>query len=271
MVQNTLVIDTYQHTLTGQALDESGIASVTVNGQRATVDKQGYFSAALSLHAGKNPVKITATDMFNNRADKTVALDYQPQSPQPIVQPQFPQPVVIKANKPRLTTGDYYALVIGINRYPHLTDLDSAVNDAQAVAKVLKNHYGFTVTTLLNQQATRQGIVSAFNQFNRKLGKTDNFLVYYAGHGYYEDDTQTAYWMPTDAKNNEDTQWIISSRITSYLKRNKARNILIVSDSCYSGTFAARSNAVKLQSKQGKNRHKALQKILDRQARILIG
>jgi len=29
LVQNTLVIDTYQHTLTGQALDESGIASLS--------------------------------------------------------------------------------------------------------------------------------------------------------------------------------------------------------------------------------------------------
>src|ERR1700741_4575570 len=55
-----------------------------------------------------------------------------------------------------LTNGKYYALVIGINDYkPPLARLKTAVNDARSVGNLLQQRFGFEVTYLLDQQATR--------------------------------------------------------------------------------------------------------------------
>jgi hypothetical protein len=51
LIRDELVIDT--HTLRGQAIDKSGVASVTVNGQAASLDKHGYFTFELQVELGK--------------------------------------------------------------------------------------------------------------------------------------------------------------------------------------------------------------------------
>src|SRR5688572_10659447 len=50
--------------------------------------------------------------------------------------------------------GGYHALVIGNNAYVSLPRLKTAEVDAQDVAALLKEHYGFDTTLLIN--ATRQ-------------------------------------------------------------------------------------------------------------------
>ena len=55
---------------------------------------------------------------------------------------------VAKASIPKVDYGDYYALVIGNNRYAHLPDLRTAVNDARNVADFLKADSGLVVTLL---------------------------------------------------------------------------------------------------------------------------
>ena len=61
---------------------------------------------------------------------------------------------------PTIEFGRYHALVIGINDYQHLRNLTTAVGDADAVATLLEDKYGFQVTKLIN--ATRRDIADAF-------------------------------------------------------------------------------------------------------------
>ena len=248
--ETTLIQD--NHILSGQAIDESGIATITINGQKTRFNPQGHFSTELQLQVGNNEIKITAIDKHNNTAHKTITLaraePYQP-----------------------IFTGNYYALVIGINHYQHLTDLDTAVNDAQAVARILTNNYGFKVALLLNQQATRSGINQALNKLNRKISANDQLLIYYAGHGQYNKAADKAYWLPTDASLEDDTEWLIADRITSKIKANPAKQILLVSDSCYSGTLTRNRTRNLKRLKSNKEQHQRyLQKMLARSARILI-
>jgi hypothetical protein len=164
--------------------------------------------------------------------------------------------------------GEYYALVIGINSYQHVSKLHTAVDDAREVAKVLNELYGFSVTMLLNQQATRDGIMSAFNQLSKILTEKDHLLIYYAGHGYYDKSGEASFWLPVNGKENEDTKWINSASITTHLRRNKATNILVVADSCYSGTLT-RSNNINLDSIPAERR-RYLKKMLEKKSRVLI-
>jgi hypothetical protein len=131
--------------------------------------------------------------------------------------------------------GRYYALVIGNDVYADLPRLRTAVADARVVASLLEDDYGFTVTRLENADRTK--IVSALNGYRSTLGAGDNLLIFYAGHGWFDEEAQQGYWLPVDAVLGDPTNWVSNATITDMLRAIPARHVLIVADSCYSGTL----------------------------------
>lgn len=134
-----------------------------------------------------------------------------------------------------LQPGRYYALVIGNNKYQSLPKLKTAEADAAEVEAVLKSFYGFQTRLLLN--ATRQQIIAALAAYRRELSAESNLLIYYAGHGLNDREVDKAYWLPVDASKEDAANWISADDITTTIKAIPARHVLIVSDSCYSGTL----------------------------------
>ena len=130
-------------------------------------------------------------------------------------------------------SGHFFALVIGINNYQHLPKLSTAVQDAQALAGVLRDRYGFQTTVLVD--ATRDQITKAMNEYRHNLDEDASLLIYYAGHGIYDKDADKAYWLPVDAERDDNSHWIMADDITTEVKVIPARHVLIISDSCYSG------------------------------------
>ena len=142
--------------------------------------------------------------------------------------------LLAQPSAPRMETK--VALVIGNDRYLYVPPLQTAINDARSVQSVLQGRYGFETTLLLN--ATRSQIVSALNAYRRDLGAESSLLIYYAGHGFYDRAVDKAYWWPVDARENDNTNWISADDITTNIKGIASRHVLIVSDSCYSGTLS---------------------------------
>lgn len=136
----------------------------------------------------------------------------------------------------QLAAGRYYALVIGNNAYNKtIRRLKTAEDDAREIENVLRNNYGFQTKLLLN--GTRQQIISALITYRRELDADANLLIYYAGHGYLDREADKAYWLPVDASFDDNSNWISSDDITTSTKTIPAKHVLIVSDSCYSGTI----------------------------------
>jgi formylglycine-generating enzyme required for sulfatase activity len=131
--------------------------------------------------------------------------------------------------------GRYHALVIGNQQYRALPSLKTPAVDATAVADLLRKDYGFTVRLLVN--ATRVQMVDALADLRGKLGERDNLLIYYAGHGYLDREADRGYWMAVDADPNSPANWVSNADITDALRAMKAKHVLIVADSCYSGTL----------------------------------
>ncbi len=131
--------------------------------------------------------------------------------------------------------GRYHALVIGNNDYAHLPKLKTAVSDAAATAELLRGKYGFEVTLLLN--AKRERILEEVNRLRAELTNKDRLLIYYAGHGEFDRETDTGYWLPVDAKPQDDTKWIANDSLTRHLRAMTAHHVLVVADSCFSGTL----------------------------------
>ncbi|MBF0535562.1 MAG: caspase family protein [Nitrospirae bacterium] len=197
---------------------KSAIALVYINGAEASMEKEGEFYSTVLLKQGQSEIEITAVDLDRNKTIKTVK--------------------IIKEDKlPFELKGRYFALIIGINKYKNIPGLTTAVGDAKKVAEVLKDKYGFEVKTMLDENATKDNIIDEINMYREKLSADDKFLVYYAGHGYFEKGNQKGYWLPVDAVDSRTTKWILVDEITSELNLIRAKQILIVADSCYSGTF----------------------------------
>jgi uncharacterized caspase-like protein len=133
--------------------------------------------------------------------------------------------------------GPYFALVIGIDDYQNLEKLKTAAGDAKAVAEVLHEVYGFQTQLLLNGAATRDEILKELYEYRKTLDKDANLLIYYAGHGYNDREAGKTYWLPVDAGREDNSRWIQSDNITADLKAIQARHILVISDSCYSGSM----------------------------------
>lgn len=95
-------------------------------------------------------------------------------------------------------SGTYYALVIGNDDYRYLPKLKTAVADANAIAQLLRERYGFTTNVLLD--SSRNRILTALNEYRRILAEDSPLLIYYAGHGHHDPDTDKAYWLPVTAQ-----------------------------------------------------------------------
>ncbi len=131
--------------------------------------------------------------------------------------------------------GRYHALVIGNNDYRNLSKLGTAVNDAKAVGSLLEQAYGFEVTYLIN--AGRKQIIDALSRMRRGLTIKDNLIIYYAGHGWLDKEAGRGYWLPIDSERNSPANWISTGDISDTLKAMAAKHVMVVADSCYSGTL----------------------------------
>jgi peptidoglycan hydrolase-like protein with peptidoglycan-binding domain len=149
--------------------------------------------------------------------------------------PATPQAPTIPPELAALDFGRYHAIVIGNNDYRKLPRLKTAVADAKAVAAMLEQDYGFTVSLLLD--ATEEAVIGEMNRMRRTLTPQDNLLIYYAGHGWYDEEADRGYWLPVDAAADNQSSWISNADITDMLKAMKAKHVLVVADSCFSGTL----------------------------------
>lgn len=230
--------------LRGRVEDQSNIVELTVAGQRLPVGRDGSFTVRRGVPPGKTELQITAVDEWGNIAQQSVKVTRQSISR---VATNTAEPL-----KPRITEtftdidfGRYHALVIGNNDYRTLPDLDSAVADADAVSEMLERDYGFRVTKI--RDATRSNILGRLAKYRATLKPDDNLLIYYAGHGILDKETQTGYWLPTDAEATNPSNWISTSDVTTMLRGLRSQHVLVVADSCYSGTLV-RAATVRLKS-----------------------
>jgi hypothetical protein len=146
--------------------------------------------------------------------------------------------------------GNYHALLIYVDNYSRLDRLKTPKNDVESIAKVLKNRYGFRDTTIISNPKNRDELVTILDNLSKKMRERDNLLIYYAGHGTYFKKSDTGFWLLKDAHKENRTGWIsLNEAINFTLNNMKAKHVLVLSDSCYSGAIV-RDAEVSLNSNQ---------------------
>ncbi len=154
--------------------------------------------------------------------------------------------IVSELNHASVGIGTYYALLVGINDYqdPEIPDLETAVNDVNAMAGLLKEKYGFKVELLINGKATKDKIYNALRRIVGMAKPEDSVLIYYAGHGGHDKIVGEGYWVPCDAKHGEPVSYFDNVQTQKFIARMKERHVLLISDSCYSGTLFGKARAL---------------------------
>jgi len=220
------------HDLVGRVTQPQAIAQVTVNNQPVTLSPNGTFKAKVNVPAGGASVQVVAVGKSGGRMGMDFNLIAQAGGGSDAAAGASGGVGDIPAN---LHVGNGYAVIIGNDDYQdsNYPTLQSARSDATAVSQVLKARYGYQTTLLLD--ASRLEILTALNTMREKLGPDDNLLIYYAGHGELK--AQQGYWIPVDAKGSTASTWISNGAISDILTTIKARHVLVVADSCYSGTM----------------------------------
>lgn len=132
--------------------------------------------------------------------------------------------------------GKFYFLGIGINEYKYHDNLSTPVNDVTKLKELLINQYQFkeeNVECLFNDKAKIFRIRQLLYEFNNRIEEEDSLVVYFAGHGTL-DLQKDGFWIPSDANKEEYAKYIEYDSIKSFLKKSRAKHILLLSDSCFS-------------------------------------
>jgi len=132
-----------------------------------------------------------------------------------------------------------HAFIIGINEYLHLSNLRTAVNDANKLAEVLEKEQKFKIyPPLLN--AKRSDIQQLFEKtMPGVVEKDDRCLLYFAGHGIAEDseDIPEGYIIPVDAIRDKVASYYSMKDLYAAIKNLKCRHFLLILDCCFSGAI----------------------------------
>jgi hypothetical protein len=211
--------------LKGAAIDETGIFSLKLNGSQVQLSNGNEFNLPIKLAMGENQFVIEATDVNDMSTVKKFT--------------------IIREDETALDLDiDYssknYLLVFGIDQYAVWPKLNNAVSDAIAIAEVLKKKYNFkaeNTRVLFNEQATKQAMIDEFKNIIEKIGPNDHLLIYFSGHGFYDQVLNEGYWIPQDAKRDVDADYLPNSYLVKMLKQISAKHVFIIADACFSGSL----------------------------------
>lgn len=222
----------------GKVQDNNELYELTVNGMYTNLKENGEFDTDVYLAEGSNTIFVRAVDNFDNAIEETYTIIYTPENKQGQRQSNMSGKDPSAIDKKSSKEGKYYALFIGVSEYadPQIMNLEQPIVDAEKLLNTITEYYTFekeNVTFL--KSPTREEIISHLDHLNKVVTEDDNLLVFYAGHGYWDNEDEAGYWLPSDAKKANTANWMRNSTIRDYLRTVDTKHTLLIADACFSG------------------------------------
>lgn len=137
-------------------------------------------------------------------------------------------------------SGINYLLAIAIDEYKNLPPLFNPVSDAEAFIELMIERYRFEeeqVTRIFNGEATEPNIYGAFRKLIETVKPEDNVVIYYSGHGEFDQVLDEGYWIPVNAHSGAINEYIANDTIRRFISRINSHHTFLVSDSCFAGSL----------------------------------
>lgn len=258
-------LDSATLTLQGQVDWPEDTMIVLVGKEQALSRADGTFQHEVTLERGVNRIEIVALTRDNRQHSKVVEVTYD------------------GAAQVRTGAGKRYALMIANQTYGGATGMPPLATpfaDVDALAKVLQRRFGFETVAvaadgaelpLILKDAGRAQIETTLFKLSQIAGAADQVLIYYGGHGVYEEVTGTAFWVPADAVAGVPPSYLSASGISEALLRFQAGSVIVVSDSCYSGALMRGGDTAGAFAKVTEaDRATMLARLAEQRARVLM-
>jgi hypothetical protein len=231
-------------------LSKNGLVKITCYDFSLFQEKKYNWRDALIVSIEKKEVELNSDEKLIANSDSEI----------------FPT-TFEKVESKFITNEKFYALLIANNDYEYWNDLQSPITDVNAIGSILENDYGFEVEILKN--VNREEILDKLFEYSSKTSDKDNLLIYYAGHG--EIVNTNAYWIPNNGTKEISSKWLNTKDVESAISMIKAKDLLVMIDSCYQGTaFKSGDQKIIGPSENQMNDEKYFKKMLNFRSAVVI-
>ncbi len=211
-------------TIMGKVVDGSGIKTLFINAEPKALAENNLFASEMVLKEGENKISVIVMDNWGNYSEAKYIINYSPE-------------VIFRTLNGK---GAYYALLIGVDEYsdPAIQNLDNPIRDASALYEILVSKYTFLQENMkLLKNARMEDIIRALDELSNKITPDDNLLIFYAGHGWWDERANIGYWLPSDARQVSKAAWFRNSTLCDYLKEINSKHTLLIADACFGGSI----------------------------------
>jgi WD40 repeat protein len=215
--------------LVGRVIDPAGVSVFMINQLPVKLNDAGVFQYNISLESGENPVSLIAVNNNGEITETLIKVDFSE------IQSREKQIILPEIHKSR-----YFAVLIGINDYSdnNINDLDNPIRDAEDLSRVLLSAYNFEEENIiLLRNPGRREMIMALDELSRNLTNQDNLLIFFAGHGYWDDKGKVGYWLPSDASRYNTVEWFRNSTLRDFIGSINTRHTMLIADACFSGAI----------------------------------
>ena len=139
----------------------------------------------------------------------------------------------------QIKNADTYAVIIANENYQEVATVDYAQNDGEVFKQYCNKVLGIPEENIhLRKNATKNNMIAEMS-WMRDVAKAYNgkakFIVFYAGHGFPDEKSKTAYLLPIDGiATNSETAYSLA-KFYQELSGMGAARVTIFMDACFSG------------------------------------
>ncbi|MBS1488548.1 MAG: caspase family protein [Bacteroidetes bacterium] len=208
--------------------DQSDILSVSIDNEMQPVPNGQDSVTYAKIFAPDHEVLVRAKDKFNNVKERSL-----------IIRGQAPQPAATSLAS-ELPVRKNYMLLIAEQEYgdPTIASLSEPFKDALSLKDLLVKKYTFNENEIsLLKNPTYEEIEIEFERLSRVVTANDNLLLFYAGHGFFDEKTNIGYWLPSDAQSKNKARWFRNSALVENIGAINAKHTLLIADACFSGSI----------------------------------
>lgn len=139
----------------------------------------------------------------------------------------------------RAASGKHCAVFFATDSYEEsskFATLKNPLRDARAIARELKEFYGWEVVVIENP--TQKTVWETLIKYKNNAS-IDELMIFFAGHGTFDDQLGEGFIVAQDSRSDDIARstFISYSRLENMLPQFACKHILLVLDVCFGGTF----------------------------------
>jgi len=214
-------------TVSGRIISPAPINSLSINETDFDFNTDNTFSCQVNLSLGHGKLLVRAIDINNNYNEKEI---------------EIAGDITLNNSNTDLSQvaagSKFYAILIGVDQYKDkkIPTLSNPSKDASKLKDILTKRYTFDKdNVVLLKNPSRAELLAALGDLRKKISEEDNFLIFYAGHGFWDKEISQGYWLPSDAEKDNRANWISNGDLRDNIRGIKSKHTLLISDACFSG------------------------------------